>query len=679
MKLLSIIIVIFVLPLSAIADSLSGVVLPCEGEVPAKKFERALGTPPGIVKGKLETDATHIFVNSFPVENDHPICSIPIVNKEFSAALPQGQYILRVVDKEYIAKQNGNATAELTTAIVKVYSKKVATLSFEVRRMTIGKASDVGVRDIEDKILLTSEPKDKVNNGPVAEEPHEEVPNVENKPSAEIEEIQSIETKLIESGQSNFMDVRLNFTLTNENVFVKPGETIPSVPGWRFGRPNQLGVLFFDNYDTRFSGYETLSHAVMYKRVEEGRYDFEGALVIRVNDLAQDNIQLSDAGSYLRFVYWIDKERQANSRRLSVVAFPTSSDRMRLGYSYRLSWGGSPTYNRSQTAVPGLKIQYNAGNYYAYVGGKSAVVLDRATAEEESVLGFLAGAGIDFNDNVRFEVNGGIFDRGANELQDVITERVILSGASAQLVVRDGMPIGSSIDFTLYRNDPLRVQRLFRQTEYPGGLSWLVSAEATALAQTLKDPQVTGGTTNQIATAGDINARVKINRTRLRLDLQYRDLAYILHTTPSLPTFSDFPSQYEQTPNFFAAVGADHNWNDFFTLGLVAGIDMPATLKTPTGVIPGDTVNGSGTSTAVIRNEGDITILPANESAVPQFATKMTARLDFAKYFSAIADIYYAFDGNQTRLERTGPGGLFERRFGEFNQLGFNFTLQARF
>src|SRR5262249_1384367 len=37
------------------------------------------------------------------------------------------------------------------------------------------------------------------------------------------------------TGSSGFMDTRLAFTLTNENMLVKPGETIPSVPGWRFG------------------------------------------------------------------------------------------------------------------------------------------------------------------------------------------------------------------------------------------------------------------------------------------------------------------------------------------------------------------------------------------------------------------------------------------------------------
>ena len=66
-------------------------------------------------------------------------------------------------------------------------------------------------------------------------------------------------------GSSGFMDTRLAFTLTHENILAKPGETIPSAPGWRFGVPNSLGVLFFDNYDTRFSGFETLNHAIAYR------------------------------------------------------------------------------------------------------------------------------------------------------------------------------------------------------------------------------------------------------------------------------------------------------------------------------------------------------------------------------------------------------------------------------
>jgi hypothetical protein len=481
------------------------------------------------------------------------------------------------------------------------------------------------------------------------------------------------------SGQSSFVDVRLNLTLTNENVFAKPGETIPSVPGWRFGRPNSLGTLFFDNYDTRFSGYETLSHAVLYKRHDVESWEVEGALVLRINDLAENRIELSDAGSYIRVAHWFDPTR-SRPERISVTGFPTSSDRFRLGYSYRLSWGGSETYRRSREAVPGIKVQYDGERAYAFIGAKSAVVLDRASAEEEAVLGFLAGAGVDVTDMIRIELNGGFFDRGSNELQDVINEKVHLAGASAQIAIHKDMPVVSSLDYRLYRNDPERVERWFAPVHYPGGLSWLVAAEATLMGQTLKDPARSGSTKIQYGWAWDVNGRVKLNRTRLRLDVQARDLAFILHATPSLPTFSDFPTEYDQSHNYFAAVGGDHNIaGTGLTLGLILGVDLPATLTTPTGMIPGDMVMGSGTSTAVVRAEGDITILPPGESVLPQFAAKATARLDFAEYFAFLVDAYYSRDPNQTRLVRDGPEGLLRREFGQFNQLGFNLTLQARF
>jgi hypothetical protein len=154
------------------------------------------------------------------------------------------------------------------------------------------------------------------------------------------------------TGQSGFFDTRLAFTVTNENLLAKPGETIPSVPGWRFGVPNSLGVLFFDNYDTRFSGFETMSHAVAYRSYSRGHLQAEGAFVLRINELSENNIALSDAGTYLTITKWKDPEHK-DPTRISLTAFPVSSDRFRLGYSYRLSWGGTPEYKRSRSATPG--------------------------------------------------------------------------------------------------------------------------------------------------------------------------------------------------------------------------------------------------------------------------------------------------------------------------------------
>ncbi|HWU88769.1 MAG TPA: hypothetical protein VN253_15995 [Kofleriaceae bacterium] len=482
-------------------------------------------------------------------------------------------------------------------------------------------------------------------------------------------------------GTGGFMDTRLAFTLTNENLLVKPGETIPSVPGWRFGVPNSLGVLFFDNYDTRFSGFETLSHAAAYRSYSRGHLQAEGAFILRINELSESNISLSDAGTYLVITNWKDPAHK-DPTRISLTAFPVSSDRFRLGYSYRLSWGGSPEYKRSRSSTPGIKLQYDTKNMYAFVGAKSATIVDPKDGELKSALGGLAGAGIDVHPMVRVEVNGGIFDRGYNELQDVLGERVVLVGGSAQVSIFKGMPLRSSVDYKLYKFNGERVSQLFLPEKYPGGVSWLVQSELTTLAQTLKDPERTGSTKRQVGMAGDVNFRMKIDRYRLRLDLSYRDLAFILHSQPSLPPYSDFPSAYTLEPNYFAAAGIDRNWKDFLTLGLIAGIEKPATLTSPKGIPGAET---QGTSTAVVRNNNIdtlITILPVGEKAVPQVAVKGTAKIDFGKIFSAVFEVFYSYDGNQTRYRRqcSDPDQCpFEYTFGEFNQLGVNATLQARF
>ena len=117
---------------------------------------------------------------------------------------------------------------------------------------------------------------------------------------------------------------------------------------------------------------------------------------------------------------------------------------------------------------------------------------------------------------------------------------------------------------------------------------------------------------------------------------------------------------------------------------MIVGVEKPATLTSPKG-IPGAATDDTGTSTAVIRNNNIdtlITILPQGKSAVPQFAVKGTAKVDFAKIFSAVLEVFYSNDGNQTRFVRTCGDPTtcpFKYEFGKFNQLGINASLQARF
>jgi len=87
----------------------------------------------------------------------------------------------------------------------------------------------------------------------------------------------------------------------------------------------------------------------------------------------------------------------------------------------------------------------------------------------------------------------------------------------------------------------------------------------------------------------------------------------------------------------------------------------------------------------VIRNNNIdtlLTILPPGEKAVAQFAVKGSAKLDFARIYSALFEVFYSHDGNQTGYRRVCDDPdqcTFGYTFGEFNQLGFNATLQARF
>ena len=64
---------------------------------------------------------------------------------------------------------------------------------------------------------------------------------------------------------------------------------------------------------------------------------------------------------------------------------------------------------------------------------------------------------------------------------------------------------------------------------------------------------------------------------------------------------------------------------------------------------------------------------------MPAYAGKLQARQDFLELFAVIAEAYYQYDPNGTRLV-SDPTTLLKRREFEFpHRLGFNFTLQARF
>ena len=69
----------------------------------------------------------------------------------------------------------------------------------------------------------------------------------------------------------------------------------------------------------------------------------------------------------------------------------------------------------------------------------------------------------------------------------MLGQRVYTYGFSGRLVLHDRMPVPSSVDFALYRNDPNSPMIIFRPETYsPGTVAWAVSFEASHLRQNLK-------------------------------------------------------------------------------------------------------------------------------------------------------------------------------------------------
>ena len=509
-----------------------------------------------------------------------------------------------------------------------------------------------------------------------------------------------------------YVDTRLNFTLTDENVLVKPGETNPSVPGVRIGQPNSLGILFFDNYDTRYTGYENLTHLVIYKAIGTARVTAEAAYVLRLLQFTDVNLSSIDDGSYIKLSYWFDKTHTKKTN-LALTVFPLNADRMRLGYSYRLSWGGSPIFFKfnpdlpvgaapfvtNTQPAPGAKLQLSDERYYAYFGFKTSTLLNRnpEVNEQVAVYGLLAGAGYDIiKDHLRIEANGGYFDRGTNPLfygtsvgpsgMHFTDYPLATFGATLQLSLFWGLSPTQSNDFKLYQNDPMvSASRYFARPTYEPGFHWLVSSEFTYAGTTLQDVDKPGSTKIQNAYAGDVNFRGQAGKFRFKADLMTRSLQYILINQPSLVPYQDFPKLADAQPELFGSIGADYFFERAgLTLGLTGGIQRPATFTPPPGqVLAGPLMGNTGgtlttSGTVVIRSEGNISILPDGKREVPIAAAKAEVREDFLEWFAAILQVYYQYDANQTILTKAADGTS-QRTFSQPNQLGFNLTLQARY
>jgi hypothetical protein len=471
---------------------------------------------------------------------------------------------------------------------------------------------------------------------------------------------------------SDFVDTRVTFVFSDDNVLAGPGETLINSPDPDFG-PREGNFFPFENLNTRDSGQETLTHLVLYGRYPGFSYRLltEAAVVIRANLFGNGQVGLRDDGSYLRLAWGFDRPHAYDDengdlvfdrpeRTLALTAFPFTSERFRLGYQFDLSWGGQGLFTELRNEpVPAVRLQFSDTWGYAFTGFKTTRQLQALENPQEvgnnelaAFYGVMGGFGLELGDVAMWEVNGGFFQSGHNRKPDVVGANVDAYGVSTRLSVFSGLRPGTSIDFRLYQNTPEFADAFLRSAPaYAERFSWLLSLEASYLAQTLGDPDVVGGTTTQPAIAAALNFDTSIGHLDTQVDVVYRDLAFVLFNVPSLDPLNAFPESSEQDPEILAAVSAQYHFEGpRLTPGILIGMQIPAAYRGLLPTLPAPPEVSTGQQTVVVRNARDLEPLPPGQDIVPIYSIKATLRWDLSPLISIMTQVLYSRDQNQTRL-----------------------------
>jgi len=501
----------------------------------------------------------------------------------------------------------------------------------------------------------------------------------------------------------DFMDTRLSWTFGDDDLIHATGQAFPLSPNASIGDRKQYR-LFFDNLNSRFGGRENLTHLALYKKMPGfiKNLDTEASLLLRfdVAALASNTNNLNqtmyDAGSYIRLFYHTAGGSEGKEG-LGLTLWPLDTDRFRLGYLYDISWGGTNAsinqsiFPRLQGSAPGAKLQYQGDGWNVYAGFKTASIVqvqETAVPNSSDVetlrvgqinVGFLSGGSIDPTDFLHFDAGFGYFQQGKFDLPGVEGKRIYTSGVSARAIVHDkDMPVAQSIDFLLYRNDPNKPQIIFSPEKYiEGKTTWSASVEFTNLFQNLADFEVFKATRIQQARSAALQANLKSGFFRASVTGIFRDLPFILRNQPSFIPFQTLPVNVSTNNELFFAAAADYYLQALrLTPGIGAGLQLPASIKSSSQ----DSSSIQIDRTVVVREQGNIAILPVNRGAVPIIQMRASVKWDVSRILSAIVWTQVVVDNNGTFVARDPSESTVSlRTFLSPVFFGLGTSVQARF
>jgi hypothetical protein len=501
------------------------------------------------------------------------------------------------------------------------------------------------------------------------------------------------------------LDTRISFTIGDDNFLAGTLDN-GLVPSPAFGIGDRPGFqITFERLDRGNTGRENQTNFALYKKMPgyiPGVLT-EAGLTVRLQQASAIGTTgnapfLFDDGSFIRIAYTPGGSYDPLNN-YEAVCFPASSERIRLGYNFNLSWGGGqmfPVIRTGTTRAPGCKLQVSTTKGYAFIAGKTQLVLEKRNEAQnengpqgdqtqnarETQVGILGGFGYNFTKEITFEAQGGAFQQGVQELTGVEGAPIFTVGTSMQLSYHKNMGTKNSAMRDVFRNDPDAPTAFQTAEKYKMGTSFLVAAELTALGQALADPDNFGTTVVQPALGGDLNFVFRRDYDRIWVDLGLESLEFLTRNVPGFFPFQANPVSLDSKPLFYASIRADHHLPARkLTPGVVAGIQIPASV-TSTVTDPQQGLPATE-RTVVVREQfladnSQVLFfdpLPKDSGALPILSLKATLKWDVSQNVSTSTELIYQYDPNRT---------VFDSEAGDFafvnpNILGALFNMTARF
>jgi hypothetical protein len=209
--------------------------------------------------------------------------------------------------------------------------------------------------------------------------------------------------------------------------------------------------------------------------------------------------------------------------------------------------------------------------------------------------------------------------------------------------------VDAPLDLATYRNDPLRMERLFEApTPFRSAFAATVSVEGGAGVQQLLTASTSDTTqidptfsTTQLQPSGygDVQVRLRFGATRLFLIGRLATTSHVQFDAPGLPPLSVIAATSQVSPQVTAFVGADHQFSAVgLTPGMLLSLRQPATVRS---------LGSDGSSTTIaLTGLGQLVILPADQAASPQVAATASLRWNLVAPVCVLAEVDALLDWN---------------------------------